>query len=72
MLPDLDPDFAPDSEFLPGLPVPSPCVLVCRLEPTTGWCEGCQRTRDEVAAWPEIDDAAKRLIWTQIRRRRDG
>ena len=37
--------------------VPSPCTDVCRIDPVSGWCEGCLRTLDEIAAWGGIDDA---------------
>jgi len=47
-------------------PVPSPCRNICRMDPTSGWCEGCLRTIDEIAAWSTADDAAKRRVWTQL------
>lgn len=51
-------------------PVPSPCVNVCRIDEATGCCEGCQRTLDEIAAWPSLDDAGKRAVWSELRARR--
>ena len=39
--------------------VPSPCIDVCQLERASGWCLGCGRTGDEIAAWPRLDDAAR-------------
>lgn len=53
-------------------PVPSPCVNVCRMRPDTGWCEGCWRTIDEIAAWGRLDDAAKRTVWAALPARRDA
>lgn len=50
--------------------VPSPCVDVCRMHAATGWCEGCARTIDEIAAWSRLDDAAKREVWAQLEARR--
>ena len=29
----------------------SPCILVCSIDTKTGYCFGCGRTRDEIAAW---------------------
>lgn len=52
------------------LAVPSPCVNVCTMHDATGWCEGCKRTLDEIAAWSTLDDAAKRVVWRQLRQRR--
>lgn len=55
---------------LHGTPVPSPCINVCRMNPSTGWCEGCGRTIDEIAAWGRLDDDAKRAVWAQLPQRR--
>ncbi|MDB5963622.1 MAG: YbaK/prolyl-tRNA synthetase associated region [Polaromonas sp.] len=46
--------------------VPSPCNSVCRMNGVTGWCEGCFRTRDEIAAWGMQDEPGKRAVWTLI------
>jgi predicted Fe-S protein YdhL (DUF1289 family) len=35
----------------------------------TGWCEGCARTIDEIAAWASLDDAAKQSIWQRLPQR---
>lgn len=43
--------------------VASPCVNVCRMHAGTGWCEGCARTIDEIAAWGGLADEARRRIW---------
>ena len=31
--------------------IASPCILVCSIDMTTGYCFGCGRTRDEIAGW---------------------
>jgi predicted Fe-S protein YdhL (DUF1289 family) len=31
--------------------ISSPCIRVCLLDPETGLCEGCGRTREEIARW---------------------
>jgi prolyl-tRNA editing enzyme YbaK/EbsC (Cys-tRNA(Pro) deacylase)/predicted Fe-S protein YdhL (DUF1289 family) len=49
--------------------VPSPCISVCRMNAASGLCEGCFRTRDEIAQWSGADDAGKRRIWTSIGQR---
>lgn len=51
-------------------PVPSPCIGVCRMDEHTGWCAGCLRTLDEIAAWSLLDDAQKRDVWLALGRRR--
>ena len=50
----------------PGEPVPSPCNSVCRMTQSTGLCEGCLRTMDEIAAWSRMDDAARRVVWDRL------
>jgi predicted Fe-S protein YdhL (DUF1289 family) len=49
--------------------VPSPCLSICRMEAATGWCEGCLRTLDEIAAWSRLDPDGKRAIWQCIEER---
>lgn len=51
-------------------PVPSPCVNVCRMDPTSGLCGGCFRTLEEIAAWAAATNAHKRLILAAIAQRR--
>lgn len=50
--------------------VPSPCISVCRIDPGTGWCEGCWRTIDEIAHWSLFDDDERRAVWTELNLRR--
>ena len=46
--------------------VPSPCVSICVVNPTTGLCEGCLRTLDEIAAWGQMSSAQQRSVWQHI------
>ena len=52
-----------------GEPVPSPCNSVCRIDADTGWCQGCFRTLDEIAAWGRLEDGGKRVLWQELGRR---
>lgn len=64
---------SPRPAALPDLglsPVPSPCISVCKMNATTGWCEGCLRTIDEIAGWSGMSDDARRLVWAELARRR--
>jgi uncharacterized protein len=53
-----------------GQGVKSPCINVCRMHAGTGWCEGCLRTIDEIAAWGALDDGLKREVLALIPARR--
>jgi prolyl-tRNA editing enzyme YbaK/EbsC (Cys-tRNA(Pro) deacylase)/predicted Fe-S protein YdhL (DUF1289 family) len=50
----------------------SPCVNICRMDARTGWCEGCRRTIDEIAAWSSLDAAARERIWKDLPQRQMG
>ena len=50
-------------------PVPSPCISVCRMDASSGLCEGCFRTLDEVASWAMASDEEKRAVWQRLVRR---
>ena len=52
--------------------LPSPCVDVCRMHEPTGWCEGCCRTLDEIAAWSAMDDRHKLQVWKLLPARRES
>ena len=49
--------------------VPSPCVGVCRMVPTTGLCEGCWRNIDEIVAWGRADDTERLRVWALVEAR---
>lgn len=53
--------------------IASPCVGICELDDTTGFCRGCARTMEEIIGWP---DAARRQRLDTLRavseRRRQG
>ncbi|MEP7300942.1 MAG: DUF1289 domain-containing protein [Caldimonas sp.] len=54
----------------PQAHVPSPCTDVCRIDAASGWCEGCLRTIDEIAAWGALGDGARREVWKRLPGRR--
>ena len=51
--------------------VPSPCINICRMSPDTGWCEGCQRTIDEITRWSRTTDDDRRGILAAVAERRE-
>lgn len=46
--------------------VSSPCIGVCTMDASTGWCEGCLRTIEEIAGWSLFDDGEKRAVWDAL------
>lgn len=44
----------------------SPCIGICRLNETSGWCEGCGRSGSDIAAWMDADDARRLEIWSEL------
>lgn len=39
--------------------IPSPCVGVCSIDESNGFCQGCFRTLDEICQWWDLDNAGK-------------
>lgn len=64
----MKPSQAFDPDTASG-PVPSPCISVCRMDAACGWCEGCWRTLDEIAAWSKMQDEDKRAVWRLLSER---
>ena len=55
---------------MPSAPKPSsPCTKVCVLDAVTGLCDGCGRTRDEIAAWGGMSEAQRRTIMAGLEAR---
>lgn len=50
--------------------IPSPCINICRMEASTGLCEGCLRTIDEIAGWRTYDDETRQWVLELIAQRR--
>ena len=44
----------------------SPCIRVCTLDPETGLCEGCGRTRDEITRWYRITEEERQQIMAEL------
>lgn len=62
--------------------IETPCIKVCVVDPETGFCIGCGRTRDEIGAWLGLSTTTRHEIvlalpqrmteLTQRKRRRGG
>jgi predicted Fe-S protein YdhL (DUF1289 family) len=33
----------------------SPCISICKTDPTSGYCYGCGRSNDEKKIWKQIE-----------------
>jgi predicted Fe-S protein YdhL (DUF1289 family) len=44
----------------------SPCVGICRLDPVSGWCDGCGRTGREIADWLDASDEQRLDIFARL------
>ena len=37
----------------------SPCISICKTDPSTGYCYGCGRSNDEKKIWKQIEITEK-------------
>jgi predicted Fe-S protein YdhL (DUF1289 family) len=51
---------AMDDNRFPG--VESPCVKICVVDPETGFCIGCGRTRGEIGSWLGLTPEERRTV----------
>ena len=51
--------------------LPSPCISICKLNKSTGFCDGCFRTINEISKWPSMTDV-ERMSLLEILRQRQG
>ena len=52
----------------------SPCISICKTDPTTGYCYGCGRSNDEKKIWMqvEITEEWKKANLETIKKRLSG
>jgi uncharacterized protein len=49
--------------------IESPCIGVCSMDESTGFCLGCYRSADEISDWLDLDHAQKKAIITATQQR---
>jgi len=49
--------------------ISSPCVRVCILDPETGLCEGCGRTREEIGRWFRLTEEERLGVMSELAER---
>ncbi len=47
----------------------TPCVNFCWIDPGHGLCEGCGRTRDEVARWYLLGEPERLAVMARLKER---
>ncbi|RUM09104.1 DUF1289 domain-containing protein [Rhizobium fabae] len=50
----------------------TPCIHVCSMDPTSGFCAGCGRTLQEIGGWMSFSDAERQRIMTLLPARLAG
>lgn len=50
--------------------LPSPCIGVCDIDESSGFCRGCFRTRREIADWRILDHTQQKSLLGTLRERR--
>jgi len=55
----------------PPRPIVTPCVKVCAVDGTTGYCLGCRRTLPEIAGWARLTDEERAAIMAALPYRPD-
>ena len=52
----------------------SPCISICKTDPSTGYCYGCGRSNDEKKLWKNenTNDEWKKNNLSEIKKRLNG
>ncbi|WP_421996317.1 DUF1289 domain-containing protein [Reyranella sp.] len=46
--------------------VMSPCIGICTLDRTSGFCLGCKRTVAEIGRWMAMDDVQRQAVLDEL------
>lgn len=50
--------------------IKSPCVQICMIDPSTGWCEGCFRSLSEIGGWMRFSPEERDRVLAALPARR--
>ena len=50
--------------------LPSPCISICQIDPVSGFCGGCYRSRQEIASWRSLDRNEQQELLDSLHDRR--
>ncbi|MGE0767149.1 MAG: DUF1289 domain-containing protein [Hyphomicrobiaceae bacterium] len=46
--------------------IETPCIGICNLDATSGFCTGCGRTMNEIASWSRLSPEQRRKIMSEL------
>ncbi|WP_034742512.1 DUF1289 domain-containing protein [Hyphomonas chukchiensis] len=47
-------------------PIKTPCIKVCAIDASTGWCLGCGRTLPEIGGWMAMGGISRDLVMESL------
>jgi predicted Fe-S protein YdhL (DUF1289 family) len=47
----------------------SPCIGVCSIDETSGYCQGCYRTIDEIKGWWDMSQPQQAQLTAELEQR---
>ena len=51
--------------------VQSPCIGVCSIDETSGYCQGCYRTVDEIKGWWDMSSPEQAKLVADLEERQN-
>ncbi len=52
--------------------IASPCINICKMDIVSALCQGCFRTRGEIAAWRQASNDERLQILAAVEKRRSA
>lgn len=50
--------------------IPTPCIEICKIDNSSGLCQGCYRTRAEIARWGMMQNDERFKIMRELDQRK--
>lgn len=51
------------------MPVSSPCIGLCVIDDTAGYCRGCGRSLAEIAVWSALCEPERQAVMATLQQR---
>jgi predicted Fe-S protein YdhL (DUF1289 family) len=55
---------------MPTIPIVTPCISVCQMDPRSQLCRGCGRTLREIGGWAAMSPAERAQVMAELPQRR--